>query len=437
MTPLVEAPGGRAVDPVSTKPTAEAQTPDLPPAAAASDEAPTPAEPMLSPSTARAGGEPAEPEKPAGPAAAPGAQVKPEPALVDAAATTAKADPAPGFQAGEKRTLEPVAAPRAGEQANASALQARSEKPPVDAHAPAPAKQTQAAPKAQGGEAAAKPEDAAPSPPVAPAKAAAMKAGDGEMKRAVAADRAVRTDGARGGEGKADAAADRAELARHELKIDAAAPVRAASRPLAELIALQTQPQAGPVALDGEAVKADPAAIEADIAGDAGQLRNDARGEALRTPGQAGQPARFTPHTVQHLAARIAQTASGGGRTVDIRLDPPELGRVQVRLEMGADNSVRAVLSAERADTLAELQRTARDLERALEEAGLDLAENGLEFSLSQGGEQAFDERRGGFTPVFVEAEALIETAPAPRAPANPDLYGFALLQRARLDMRI
>ena len=140
----------------------------------------------------------------------------------------------------------------------------------------------------------------------------------------------------------------------------------------------------------------------------------------------------------RHLAARVAQTAAGGGRTVDIRLDPPELGRVQVRLEMGADNSVRAMLSAERADTLAELQRTARDLEKALEEAGLDLAENGLEFSLSQGGEQAFEDQPGRFRPVFAGAETLIETQDAPSGPPTaPNLYGFALSERARLDMRI
>ncbi|MFP4520159.1 MAG: flagellar hook-length control protein FliK, partial [Oceanicaulis sp.] len=209
-----------------------------------------------------------------------------------------------------------------------------------------------------------------------------------------------------------------------------------------ELIALQPQQfQAGaPILAESDGAQLDAAAeAEGDAGLEAGQVRAEARSEAARLPGQAGQPARFTPHTVQHLAARIAQTASGGGRTVDIRLDPPELGRVQVRLELGADNSVRAVLSAERADTLAELQRTARDLEKALEEAGLDVAENGLEFTLSQDGETAGEERRGAFRPVFADIDGALgsDASGAPDRLRPSTLYGFALSERARLDVRI
>jgi len=219
-----------------------------------------------------------------------------------------------------------------------------------------------------------------------------------------------------------------------------AGPVPAASRPLAELIAMQLQPlpQGALLAPDGQAAGLDPLLSgDADAVMDPVQMRAEIRADALRTPGQAGQAARFTPHTVQHLAARVAQTAADGGRTFDIRLDPAELGRVRVRLEMGADNSVRAVLSAERADTLAELQRTSRDLVKALEDAGLDLAENGLEFSLSQGGQ---DEQGGfgGYTPVFVDTEIMTGEAAASSAPPGPaTLYGFALHARARLDVRI
>ncbi|MGX6648503.1 flagellar hook-length control protein FliK [Maricaulaceae bacterium MS644] len=219
-----------------------------------------------------------------------------------------------------------------------------------------------------------------------------------------------------------------------------AGPVPAASRPLAELIAMQLQPlaQGAPLASDSQTASLDPLLSgEADAVMDPGQMRAESRADALRTPGQAGQAARFTPHTIQHLAARVAHTAADGGRRFDIRLDPAELGRVRVRLEMGADNSVRAVLSAERADTLAELQRTSRDLVRALEDAGLDLAENGLEFSLSQGGE---DQERGSspFTPVFVDTETLTgEAAASSTSPGPATLYGFALHARARLDVRI
>jgi hypothetical protein len=246
-----------------------------------------------------------------------------------------------------------------------------------------------------------------------------------------------RNDGAgrRGGEPSANTMSD----ARPAAPAPAAAgPVPAASRPLAELIAMQLQPLAQSAPLAPEAAGLDSLLPgDADAVMDPVQMRAEIRADALRTPGQAGQAARFTPHTVQHLAARVAQTAANGGRTFDIRLDPAELGRVRVRLEMGADNSVRAVLSAERADTLAELQRTSRDLVRALEDAGLDLAENGLEFSLSQGGDET-ERGSGRFTPVFVDTETTTGEAAASSTPPGPaTLYGFALHARARLDVRI
>ncbi len=248
-----------------------------------------------------------------------------------------------------------------------------------------------------------------------------------------------RNDGARR-EGRDQSSSPAAEARPTATAPASAGPVPAASRPLAELIAMQLQPlaQGALLAPDGQAASLDPLLSgDGEAVMDPVQMRAEIRADALRTPGQAGQAARFTPHTIQHLAARVAQAAADGGRTFDIRLDPAELGRVRVRLEMGADNSVRAVLSAERADTLAELQRTSRDLVRALEDAGLDLAENGLEFSLSQGGE---DQERGSgrFAPAFIDTEIMTGEAAASSAPPGPaTLYGFALHARARLDVRI
>ena len=190
-----------------------------------------------------------------------------------------------------------------------------------------------------------------------------------------------------------------------------------------------------------DAQPADPLSLDAsgepvgELSLDPAAPRAEARADAVRQPAQAGQAARFLPHTIQHVAARIAQTAADGGRTVDIRLDPPELGRVEVRLELGPDNTVRALLAAERPETLAELQRSARDLERALADAGLDLADDGLQFSLSQdqagqGGET--DGSAGRYQPYVIDAAAL-DTA-APSLPA--ELYGFAVAPSVRLDMR-
>lgn len=182
----------------------------------------------------------------------------------------------------------------------------------------------------------------------------------------------------------------------------------------------------------------DPALMKLDGGMDPAAPRLDAKAE-IRTAStlQFAQGPRFTPHSAQNLAAQIAQRFSDGARVFDIRLDPPELGRVEVRLELGSDNSVRALLAAERTETLAELQRSARDLERALADAGLELGENGLSFSLTDDGASAEDSEADGFdgaAPVFAGSDA-IDAGDALTAPIRS--YGFLLARAERLDVSV
>jgi len=85
---------------------------------------------------------------------------------------------------------------------------------------------------------------------------------------------------------------------------------------------------------------------------------------------------------VNLIAVNIAQHASQGINKFAVRLDPPELGRVEVKLEMTPDGKVSAHIAAERAETLDLLQRDARALERALNDTGLSANRDSLSFSL-------------------------------------------------------
>ncbi len=85
------------------------------------------------------------------------------------------------------------------------------------------------------------------------------------------------------------------------------------------------------------------------------------------------------------FASALAQRVQSGATKFEIRLDPAELGRVQVRMEVSADNRVEAVVSTQRPEVLADLQRGADSLRRALAEAGFELGTDGLSFSLEQG----------------------------------------------------
>ncbi len=82
------------------------------------------------------------------------------------------------------------------------------------------------------------------------------------------------------------------------------------------------------------------------------------------------------------LPITIATRALAGSNEFDIRLDPPELGRIEVRLAVDHNGQVTSHVTVDRADTLQLLQSQQSQLERALEQAGLKTADNGLQFTL-------------------------------------------------------
>lgn len=82
------------------------------------------------------------------------------------------------------------------------------------------------------------------------------------------------------------------------------------------------------------------------------------------------------------LAVQIAATAQSGRSRFEIRLDPAELGRIDVRLDVDRHGQVTSHLVVEKPETLAMLRQDAPQLQRALEDAGLKTGNNGLQFSL-------------------------------------------------------
>lgn len=109
----------------------------------------------------------------------------------------------------------------------------------------------------------------------------------------------------------------------------------------------------------------------------------------MNTSAQAG-----APHAaVQEVAVHIARQAAQGVNRFSIRMDPPEMGRIDVRLEMTSDARMHAILSADRPETLELLQRDARVLERALSDAGLKTNPDSLNFSLREQNAQDHQQR--------------------------------------------
>jgi chemotaxis protein MotD len=135
------------------------------------------------------------------------------------------------------------------------------------------------------------------------------------------------------------------------------------------------------------------------------------------------------------LAVEIVSRMNEGMRRFDIRLDPPELGRVDVRLEVDRAGNVSTKLTVERAETLDLMQRDARHLERALQQAGLKTDAGGLEFSLrshtDQGGMAHDQAGRGGREQGTTGGEEV------ERVELSVEAYRSAALARGGVDIRI
>ncbi|GHA28212.1 hypothetical protein GCM10007989_25310 [Devosia pacifica] len=82
------------------------------------------------------------------------------------------------------------------------------------------------------------------------------------------------------------------------------------------------------------------------------------------------------------VAFEISRHVQQGNSQFQIRLDPPELGRIEVKLDFDKHGQVHARLTVEKSETLDMMMRDQRALERALAQAGLDGAKTSLEFSL-------------------------------------------------------
>ena len=137
---------------------------------------------------------------------------------------------------------------------------------------------------------------------------------------------------------------------------------------------------------------------------------------------------------MQTLGLHIAARSARGASRFTIRLDPPELGRIDVNLSVTSHGQAQAVLAVEKPQTLDLLLRDAPTLERALKDAGLELGGN-LSFSLKEEGRSQFT-RDDHYAPPartleFVQAESA-NTNPVPNTSLVEQLYG---LRAARLDI--
>jgi len=99
---------------------------------------------------------------------------------------------------------------------------------------------------------------------------------------------------------------------------------------------------------------------------------------------RAGAPS----STTQQVAIQLQTNASAGMNTMNLQLEPAELGKVDVKLSFAKDGTVKAHMTVDKPETLAMLQKDSSHLQRALQQSGLSTDENSLSFDLRQQSQQ-------------------------------------------------
>lgn len=251
-----------------------------------------------------------------------------------------------------------------------------------------------------------------------------------------------------------EAAAERWAKREARLLRDAEAADRKQSRPVGDVAGVDgaagTQPAAKPstvsTPLQGAGLADRAAAATSGPGGDRprdhGSDRHSERGMALDMPQAAGgspEPGKsggidfaqhlaaarslrggpHAPPAPKQVAVHILRAGQDGLDRVSIQLRPAELGRIDVRMEFGADGVLRARIVAENAQTLDLLQRDARTLEKALQDAGVRTESGSLSFSLRDDGHPAHRDQdrpeKGRGVAFTLDGETVAESVDAGR----------------------
>ena len=178
----------------------------------------------------------------------------------------------------------------------------------------------------------------------------------------------------------------------------------------------------------GDPGLAGPAGAGAAVATASGSQANTTQSTSS-TP--SAPPPSTAPVPLAGIPLAIAGRALGGERHFDIRLDPPELGRIEVRMKVDRDGRITSHLIADRSDTLDLLRRDGAGLERALQDAGLKTAGDGLQFSLRDQSSNTGQDGRQNLTHLVVQDEV------APVRESLPLNYGRLAGRIGGLDIRV
>jgi len=222
--------------------------------------------------------------------------------------------------------------------------------------------------------AAVAPETAADAPAAPPAETAAPEGAAEQAAVLTAAGRAA---------AKAEAPAapprsQRSERGKAAAETDvpsAMKPAEAADKPV-HAKAVDAAAKSASASADARAPE--PVEPEAEAAADTGDsavpLDAKAASQAAAPAAHSAHAVRGSPETVANLAAQIIKKLEGQSTRFDLELNPNGLGKVDVRIEIGAQGQLTASMMFDNAQAAQDLKARANELQRTLEQAGFDLS---------------------------------------------------------------
>jgi flagellar hook-length control protein FliK len=140
------------------------------------------------------------------------------------------------------------------------------------------------------------------------------------------------------------------------------------------------------------------------------------------------------PVPLSGLALQIAASASSGKSRFEIRLDPADLGRIDVRIDVDRNGQLTSHLTVEKPETLSMLRQDAPQLQQALDDAGFKTGSGGLQFSLrdqSSSGQNSGNNTGGNSQRLVISDETAIPAAIAGQS------YGRMLGSSSGVDIRV
>lgn len=151
---------------------------------------------------------------------------------------------------------------------------------------------------------------------------------------------------------------------------------------------------------------------------------------------------RGAPETVANLAAQIVKKLEARTTRFDVELDPQGLGKVDVRVEIGAHGRITAAMTFDNPQAAQDVKARSAELQRALEQAGFDLSGSALSFDVAQDqgrgqGRAWQDQNEAGSAFRGQAFRAALETAGDADQAANPGALRLRRGVNSGLDLRI